>query len=305
MYNENDKIRFISTVNLDQYPNHYWNAMFAKSETMEEMYGKDLFNFSKIEIISMYKYFDSKSFDYLRVTNFNFIKYAQWALQEALIIDGQNHFAEITSDEINSCVNQYGVTESIITKKRLDEILHMIAPAKDRFMVIGIFEGIKGTALTEMLDSNINDIDFANKKMKLSSGRVIEVSDDLIRIAKEAAAETEYITSDGKQTYKLYGDPGSLQKSLRKNPSEANRIKIINKNFRSLFDNLGLSRYITPNSMFTSGLIYRINKFAEENGITAEEALNNEEFVAFLKNQYGYNSKIKYKFIMKYGEFLR
>lgn len=156
-----------------------------------------------------------------------------------------------------------------------------------------------------MLDSNINDIDFANKKMKLSSGRVIEVSDDLIRIAKEAAAETEYITSDGKQTYKLYGDPGSLQKSLRKNPSEANRIKIINKNFRSLFDNLGLSRYITPNSIFTSGLIYRINKFAEENGITAEEALNNEEFVAFLKNQYGYNSKIKYKFIMKYGDFLR
>lgn len=304
MFKEN-KERFISTINVEQYPYKYWDNLFKKVEPIEEMYDKDLFDFSKKEIVGLYKYFDTKSFDYLLVMNFNLIKYAQWALQEALIKDGQNHFSELTNEEIYECINKFGMEESIITRERLESLLNTIASARDRFILIALFEGIKGKSFCELINANINDIDFNKKKMKLSTGRVVDISDTLIAIATEANLEETYVAASGKKTYKLYGDVGSLYKSIRKDPSEANEIKIVGKIIRNILDTHGVSKYVTANTIFTSGLIHRINQFADQDDTTAQEVLSNEEHLEYLKNQYGYNKVLTYKFLFRYKNFLR
>lgn len=303
MFNENDKKRFIDSINIEQYPHNYWGNMFGKTSSMEEMYGKDLYNFSKKEIMSLYKYFDSKSFDYIRVTNFNFIKYAQWALQETLIVDGQNHFAELTKEEILGCVNKYGVEQSILTKEEFYAILGKVASYRDKFGLIATFEGIKGRDFCEILEANISDI--SGKKMKLSTGRVVDVSKDLALIADEASKEVTYMSIGGKH-YTLYGEYGQIYKQLRDNYTNmSEKGKRFQKVVRYILDAQGVSRYVTLNSIFTSGLIDCINRFADKNNITSEEVLNNEKYLEYLKNQYGYNNKINNKFILKYKDYLR
>lgn len=301
MYNEKDKLRFISSINVDQYPNYYWDALFAKSEAIEETYGKDLYNFSKKEIMSLYKYFDSKSFDFLRVTNFNLIKYIQWALQEALIIDGQNHYAELTAEEISGCVNKFGLDESIITKAQLFEILNRIVSARDQFILLALFEGIKGMNYCEIINANINDIN--GNKMTLSTGRTVEVSKDLVRIATDAAKEEKYISPGGRE-YRLYGDYGAIYKYTKDNSTEEDKIRRFPKACRNLLNALGVSQYVTINSIFTSGLIDKINQFADQNNTSAEEVLRNEKYIEYLSNQYGYNRDITKSFIIKYKDYL-
>ena len=303
MYNNNDKIRFTATINLDQYPERYWELVFEKSEQLEEMYNKDLYNFTKKEIIGFYKYLDSKSLDYLMVMNLNLIKYAQWALQETLIVDGQNHFAEITNNELSECVNKFGINESIITKERLSELLNKIHAAKEKFIIIALFEGIKGVKYQEIVHANIKDINITKNTMKLCTGRTVEVSNDLIRIAKEADAEVEYISPKGKK-YTLYGEPGGLCKYVRQDISEENRGDVVGKTIRNVLDTIGASKYITINSIFTSGLIHKINQFAERDGSSAEEVLSNPDHIKYLENQYGWNYMIKKRFILKYKDFL-
>ena len=302
MFNEQDKQRFIDNINLDQYPDNYWNALFNKTQSIEEMYGKDLYNFSKIEITSLYKYLDSKSFDYIRVINFNLIKYAQWAMSEALIVDGQNHYAELTTNEISECINKFGFNESILTKDTVYSLLPQISSARDRFSIIATYEGLKGINYCEIIRSNIADI--SGNKMKLVTGRTVDVSDKLVALATEASEERIYISPAGKN-FETYGDYGSIYRTLREDFNEEYASKRFQKVFRNILDTLGMSRYITLNSLFTSGLIDKINQFADQDNITAEEVLRNEKYLEYLKNQYGYNRKITKTFLLKYKDFLR
>lgn len=304
MYNKDNKERFISNIDIKQFPENYWNNLFGKAAEVEEMYGKDLFNFTKKEILSFYKYLDSKSLDYLMVTNFNLIKYAQWALQETLIIDGQNHFVELVNEELADCVNKLGVDESIVTKEQFEEMLNKIHSVRDKFIMRAIFEGIKGTKYCEIINANINDINLKNKTIKLCTGRTVNISNDLIRVAEEAVAETSYISPNGRE-YILYGDYGIICKNVRPNMSEANQFNIINKTVRNILNKIGASRYITINSIYTSGLIHQINEFAKQDGCTPEEVVSNTERQKYLINQYGWVTNTRSRFLLRYRDQLK
>lgn len=304
MFNEEIKLRFIDSINVDQYTDGYWDNLFNKTESLETEYNKDLCNFTKNEILVLYKIFDSKSYDFLMVTNYNIIKYVQWALQESLIIDGMNHFAEIGQEELYGCVNKFGIDESIITKEKLNEILAKINAFRDKYAIIALFEGIKGTGFSDVINANIRDIDKQNKKMKLYSGKTIDVSDRFIMIAELAANEDTYV-SPGGRTYHLIGEDGAIYKIFDKKIIEGNESKNLAKVYRRVLNALDESRFITPNSIFTSGLIYRINQFAEEDGVTAAEVLRDQEHVDYLINQFGFNKKITARFLFKYKNYLK
>ena len=304
MFNEENKKRFMDDIDLDQYPYNYWQNMFNKSEQLEEMYGKDLYDFSKKEVLTFLKFQDSKSFDYISVIIFNLRKYSQWALKEGLLIDGQNHFAEISKEDVNSCVNKLGLDESIISKEEMVSVLYKIPNCRDKFVMIALFTGIKGLGYSEIVRANLSDIDESAHKMKLCTGRIIDISDDLIRVAKLADQEQEYIYSDGKKRT-LYGDYGALYKNSSPKTTEEQAIKRFPRSFRNMLDDLGVSRYLTINSIFTSGLIDCINRICEKNNLTTSEVFADPKHVEYLRNQYRFNIAIANRFITKYKDYLK
>lgn len=303
MFNEKTKKRFLNAVDLSQFPKSFWNNVFKKSEILEEQYNKDLYNFSKEQILIWYKLLDSKSLEYLSVINYNIIKYAQWALQESLIVDGMNHFVEITDDEISECVNKYGLNNSIITKEELDNILFKIPSSRDKFILLALFEGIKGINLDDIVNMKLDDINRSDNTVNLESGKKKKISNQLIQYAIESADEKCYDSISGR-TYKYEERPGYPVKVVRRNGTKSAG-DVITKVIRGEFDVIGVPRYVTFNSIYTSGLIHQINQFADQDNVSAAEVLNNPVYLDYLKNQYGHNKSINKRFLLKYKEFLR
>ena len=250
-----------------------------------------------------YKLLDSKSLEYISVINYNIIKYAQWALQESLIVDGMNHFVEITDDEIFECVNKYGLNSSIITKEELDNILFHISSSRDKFVLLALFEGIKGINLDDIVNMKLDDINRSDNTVNLESGKKKKISNQLIQYAIESADEKCYDSISGR-TYKYEERPGYPVKVVRRNGTKSAG-DVITKVIRGEFDVIGVPRYVTFNSIYTSGLIHQINQFADQDNVSAAEVLNNPVYLDYLKNQYGHNKSINKRFLLKYKEFLR
>ena len=95
MYNDTIKTRYIqeksSTTNM---PNGYLARMFNKTDSFESKLDKDISNFTVYEIEDLYKTLNIKSVEYLTVLHSHLSLYTQWCMQQNLVLDCQNHFAE-------------------------------------------------------------------------------------------------------------------------------------------------------------------------------------------------------------------
>lgn len=306
MYNKDIKERYITEKESNtSLPEGYLTKQFSKSESFEKLMGKDLCNFTKHEILNMYKTFNTSSLESLTVVNSHFSLYTQWCLYQNLVDDCQNHFAEIQKDNLMSCVNILGIKKSIITRETLLEWINKMPNPADAFILIALFEGIKGKEFCELV--NLKMSDFNGNKVKLCTGRELEVSDELVNIAMESNDTYKYyaITGKGNKVIKLK-EEDLIIKNYPNTEDIGDTFQIGRRVYRRLlraFDYLGVSDWMKPNSISESGKIYYINKRSEELGMTAQEYLCSP-YVKEIVYKYDYNTKRRHDFLTKYEDFL-
>lgn len=103
MFNDAQKHRFI---NIDEsIVKSTLIGLFGKAEMLETMYDKDLYNFTEEQGIEFLKCLRSTSIESLGVQLSMIIRYVDWALSENLVVDGVNHFREITKEQRDSCIS--------------------------------------------------------------------------------------------------------------------------------------------------------------------------------------------------------
>ena len=103
MFNEEQKQRFISVDS--SIIKSTLSGLFNKAEMLETMYDKDLYNFTEEQGIEFLKCLRSSSIESLGVQLSMIIRYVDWALEENLVIDGLNHFREITKEQRDACIS--------------------------------------------------------------------------------------------------------------------------------------------------------------------------------------------------------
>lgn len=103
MFNEEQKQRFISID--ESIIKSTLIGLFNKAEMLETMYDKDLYDFTEEQGIEFLKCLRSSSIESLGVQLSMVIRYVDWALGENLVIDGLNHFREITKEQRDSCIS--------------------------------------------------------------------------------------------------------------------------------------------------------------------------------------------------------
>ena len=103
MFNEEQKQRFINTDH--NVVQSTLLGLFNKAEMLEVMYDKDLYDFTEDQVIEFLKCLRSSSIESLGVQLSIVIKYVDWALSENLVIDGLNHFREITKEQRDECIS--------------------------------------------------------------------------------------------------------------------------------------------------------------------------------------------------------
>lgn len=204
MYNEAIKTRYRQerekTVVV---PQHALRLDFEKTSSFEEQLNKDAYDFTIYEILNMYKTWNSKSIDTLYVINNRLSQYTQWALEQNLVIDSQNHYLEINRDMLMGCINIVAQQNRIVSREQMIAWCSRLPNACDKFVFLGLYEGLNGNLYEDFWNASIDDIDKEKKTIRVKRG-VIPISDSLIEYAEES-----------NNTLELYPMSGDMERITR------------------------------------------------------------------------------------------
>ena len=305
VYNQKNKEWFLSSIDMNQYPPRWWERVFEKSILFEKEKNKDLYNFTTPDILEFYKFLDIGTLTPLIIYNTNLIKYAQWALNENLVSDGQNHFDELDNELLMTCVSVIKVKQSILSYEQFNDLIdRRILNEQDKFIFFCLWEGIKGKDYSEIIDMKMVDINRADSSVKLSSGRTVYVSKRFIQIAEAADQQKEYTTLGNNNNITPLIPDVTIFKE-KHNSRGVNKSRTV---YNTLVRNINtideLSGTVSAKTIRDSGLIYYLNNRADKLGIPARELLYSLENCQDLIDKYNLNPLVRKRWILEYSEFL-
>ena len=305
MYNETIKTRYIQekerTTNMTD---GYLKRQFNKSESFEDRLGKDISNFTVYEIEDFYKTLNIRSVESLTVLHSHLSLYTQWCLQQNLVFDCQNHFAEIVSSSLVDYINTVAFKKSIVTKETLYKWIDDLVNPSDAFIMLALFEGIEGENYCELFSLKMSD--FNGNKVKLCTGRELTVSSKLVALAEESNEEREYCSLSKERKFPFLNEDLIVKNYPNcKSDGAYQKGKRIYHRVKRNFKEIGVDQYMKPKSLLDSGKIDYINTRSKELGITAKEFIYTPEYAEEVRYRFGYDlQQFKSSFVKKYGEYL-
>ncbi len=287
MFNENQKNRYIDyKENAVIVSINYLKQKFNSVEKFEEKNNKDLSCFNYYEIVDMYKTMGNPSFDSIVVMNSVFSLYTEWCIKEGLVVDNQNHFKELSRKEFSDCVNKALAELQFVDRKTVLSWCNELPNASDAFIILGLFEGIKGPNYSELASTLISGI--KKDRIELSSGRTLNVSSELIDIATKAGNEEELLplNAGGQRVSRLESDGLILHNLPQTREFSENGIRRrIYYRLARIFSYLGVP-YMTGNKLTMSGIIFCLKEKAAELGISPVEAYENVNVKKEIEDRY-------------------
>lgn len=305
IYNQEIKERFLNSIDLSRYPIRWWERLFEKTYIFEHSKQKDFYSFTVPEILEFYKFLDIATIAPLVVYNTNAVIYAQWALNENLITDGQNHFDVIDVEVLNSCISKGKLNQSILTYDMFQNlIIRRILNDQDKFVFFCLFEGIKGKDYQEIVDIKISDINETALTINLGK-REMSIPQEFVDVAHKADQQTVYYTlSDRNIESKLIPSIKIFKEKHNSTGVDINRTvyNTIVRNIKALDE---LSEAVTAKSIRESGLIYYLNERAKILGQSVEYLLNNPSTCQDIIDKYQFNIATRKRWVLQYQDFLR
>ena len=304
-YNPELKIQYIEEKSQEVIiPNNYLECQFNKTSKMEEELDKDLSNFTVYEIVEYYKLLNISSFDTLFVMNSQFSMYTQWCLQKSLVKDNQNHFLEMTLEHLKDCLNKALVNMKIVSRETILNWVDQLPNPKDQFVLLGLFEGLKGKDFCEL--SKLKPEDIKGNIATLCTGREIELSDQLIKIIHDCVSEDKYYSISGNGTKVMpLVDKGYVIKDYPNARGDVSDFQLGRKVYNSItrilnyFDVLD---FMTANSIAESGKLHMIKEKAKELNMSCKDYIYSNHITEVEKI---YNSRIvRSIYWLKYEDYL-
>lgn len=305
MFNAEYKERFIIEKNSESIiPKGYLEHQFKRVSEMENNLNKDVSNFTYYDIIEYYKMLNTHSIEYLAVLNSQFSVYTQWCLQQNLVSDGQNHFLEMRIEDYDKCVNKALFNLKVIPKSTVLDWVNQLQNPRDQFILLGLFEGIKGNDYCEL--AKLRPEDVKGNTLSLCTGRTFEASDKLISIIEECIEETIYysLSGEGKKTMPLI-DRGYVIKdypNTKDDVSDYQRGRQLYNSIQRIMSFIGVYPKVNSKQIVESGKLDMIKARANELGINCTEYLYSKNINEVEEK---YDCTIKQKsYIIKYKNYL-
>ena len=300
MYNEKQKREYLNDSNTQQRNlslESYLIGYFKLVEPYEKSYDKDLCNFTTLEILTFYKSLWSSSLEYLMVINSQFSNYTRYCMVHDYVTDHQNHFEELSKEDIYTCVNTTLLRSKIIDKDTLESQLNLYYNAVDKYVVYGLFQGMSPYDLVDLTLENIN-----GNYLQLKD-RTLYMEDRFIAWTKEAIDTYEYAcygkTNRSINLHPLDTSPVKVRITGEPVGSDGAKYQRISKKLAVLQKEFDLECLTTKN-LKESGRIYNLNKMHQETGKPYNECLGSDEII----NRYGTKVSID-RYMLKYGEWLK
>ena len=223
--------------------------------------------------------------------------YTDWCLINGLVSDGQNHYCEITTEIICGCIDLNKFSKLIIpSRKVLMESINMLHNYTDKFLILGLYEGIPRRYLDEAKFSDLNEDGTA----LIINGKEFHISSQLRNIIDGCNDETEYV-GYGKGGSRQYVDSEYIIKQTSEK-SASNRGLVISQRLRKCEMQMGWNLQLIAKDIMESGRMEMIRKIMEDNNITVNTAVN-QPYRAMHEEVYGKIQNIT-TYLATYGKFI-
>lgn len=264
-------------------------------EEEEDRIRKDVTDWSYDEVLVFFKSLGTSSIH--RLNNYSLItkKYAEWILKKE-----KEEFNVIDRDTLLTCLNVRDLKNRIISRRDIEWACSMFPNPANSFLLLALFEGIFGDGMEDIIYIKLSDINIDNQIAKLHSGRMISVSNKLIKYAIESEAEYKFWTISGDERMMNYKQIPDLILKPKKN-SSSDVISMPHNILSKMMEYCGLPKNITPGSILESGIIDLIKSRSNELKIEHEEYIrkySDEIFEKYGKKKQSVN--ILYKKNKKY-----
>lgn len=307
MFNEEIKERYIKEKKSTTImPKTFLEDIFKSIESYEIKLNKDACNFTTFEITEYYSLLNISSLEFLKVMNNQLALYTEWCQSSNLVKDNQNHYREINIERIRSCLNTYILTKKIISKETLTKWCSQLPNYREVFILMCLFEGIKGKDFIEITHLKIDDINEKEKTVKLCTGRTISVSDEFISIALKADQEmTYYRFSENMYNETSLLDLGYIFKyylNTDPNLSDYRKGRSVYNAAMRIFKYLGISSYATIQSIYESGKVHYVKEYAKQYNLSVNDFLLSEHR-SIIEEKFNCTIVVK-MFMLKYSDCL-
>ena len=203
MYNNNDKLSFINTINShfegEDSLSRIYEVLFNMTENLENDLNKDVSEFNSNNIIDLYKSISTTSVERLMLLTSHLKRYTEYMLLNKKVKDNQNHFREVNREMLMQCINAGLADRKITTRENLLKEIVQIPNVSEQFIALALFEGLRGKLYSRL--HNLYITDFHNGVVDLKhEGISLKVSPKLTELAKDSAEETRYWTYNADYT---------------------------------------------------------------------------------------------------------
>jgi integrase len=259
LYNEDIKERYIEERFGDNEGSQKTiRNLFYKSEMVEDILQKDLYNFNLIEIgkviQNMNPYSNNVAGAYFRTIS----RYISWAIGKGLRDDNISPMKGIKSSWADQFVDH---TKKVhFSYQELNDMVEKLNSAQDIAFIWLMFEGVQGNKFSEIRKLNYSTVNWDTNELLLEdedgSKRTIKVSDQCMRYI-ENAYKTETTMGEKEKEIKLVRSDFIIRNvySPRSKAPDVSMTSLYNRMYR-MKEKLNLS-YFTGNGLRQSGMIWK------------------------------------------------
>jgi integrase len=169
-------------------------------------------------------------------------------------------------------------TDLYLTEEKIQMIEDLCVNSQDAVIIRLIFEGVFGSACSELLNLKVNDVNFESNILHLTdedgAKRVLLVSERCISLIQRAIEQKRYIKRTGNRNSK-YTDLIITERVIRMSKTRSNESGLPDKfliyrritNLSKLFDIPNLS----PKMIQQSGMLYELKRLHDKFGALEEK----------------------------------
>jgi hypothetical protein len=266
-------------------------SLFRKVAPYEEKLDKDCSQFTKDEVIKMYKAFGAKSV-YVLLNYTTILKaYCAW-MKHYHGLSNNIAYEELNTNMLKPLVAKSA--NKTLSRDEITEIEDQLYNWTDKAIVECLWEGLSGNSMRDLVGIEEKMIDHETKQLYLPDGRVFDLSQRLYDFLISAFNEEEYLCyGDTMRVKKLIG-----QGRLYKERDNAYAMDSDDKFFRWVYrkvqnfrQHVGISE-MTMKNISTSGMVYYLRQGMQKTGLGLKEFLLTEDG-AKLMDKYNYISEFR------------
>lgn len=274
MFNSDIKEKYLDSVT--EAVAHQLRPLFSKSEITENLYKKDIYDFTSVQILELIRSFDQTTIGSVKRTLSLLSMYIDWAASYNLSKSTVNLARTISNEELYGCL---GGKKLYISYSELEEMQEKLLNYQSKAVLRCLFEGISGMAHSELLslsrqqieEAMLNDNVLTLHDIK-NGDRKLKVSSDCLIIALNASKETMYQLKNGRgegwaKAVSLVDNDYVIKTKITRGKNEGQAGRHIITNLITDISEFFKINFLTPNTIVRSGHLYRAYQLYKERGV--------------------------------------